>query len=192
MKYETFCPLFPGFYNTVFEPLCEEYEIHSYNEENNTELGYDDFTWDYKEYEQRIAKCFVSRIEKELKQFLPIKIEFQNVHNPREYNFTNDSINISVSLSLDKLIKLIRDRKKDAAVYFRDKYTSCSGFISLHSNDLTDWLNKKYILEEPKHRIGALLDCLCFCEINNDDIIYWCDDETGYINYSVNEQDTID
>lgn len=192
MKYETFCPLFPGFYGTVFESSNEEYEIHSYNEENKTELGYDDFTWDYEEYEQRIGKCFVSRIEKELKQYLPIKMEFQNIHSPKEYNFANDSINICVSLSLDRLIKLIKDRQKDAAVYFKDKYTSCSGFISFHSNDLTDWLNKKYILEKPQHRIGALLDCLCFCEINQDDIIYWCDDKTGYINYTVNKQETID
>lgn len=192
MKYDTFCPLFPGFYGTVFEPSCEESEIYDYNKENKTDLGYDDFTWDYSEYNNRVAKSFLNRLEKELNYFLPIKIEFQRIHSPREYNFTNDSIYISVELDLPALIKLLRERKKDAAAYFRHTYTSCSGFISHHSNDITDWLNEAYILQKPEHRIGALLNCLCFCEINEDDIIYWCDDETGYISYTINEQEKID
>jgi hypothetical protein len=192
MKYETYCPLFPGFYGTVFEPDCEDNEISGYNEENGTDYGYDDFNWDYTEYENRIAKSFVNRVERELKQFLPIKIEFQNIHSPKEYNFTNDSINVIISLSLDKLIKLIRDRSAAASEYFKSTYTSCSGFISFHSSNINDWLNKKYILDDPAHRIGSLLNCLCFCEINRDDAAYWCDDETGYISYSLKEQETID
>lgn len=177
MKYNTFCPLFPGFYGTVFECNNEEQEIESYNEEYKTDYGYDDFIWNYTDYNNRIAKAFVTRLQSELKQFLPIKFEFQNISSPREYNFTNDSINISVSLSLDRLIKLTRDRIKLAAQYFKYTYTSRSGFISFHSNRVYDWLRKDYILENPEHRIGALLNCLCSIEINSDDIIYWCDDE---------------
>ncbi len=41
-KYETFCPLFPGFYGTVFEYDNEDSDIECYNEENKTYLGYDD------------------------------------------------------------------------------------------------------------------------------------------------------
>lgn len=192
MKYETFCPLFPGFYCTVLEPSCEESEISYYNSENKTNYGYDDFEWDYSEYYNRVAKTFVSRLENELNQFLPIKIKFQNIQSPREYNFKNDSINVIVSLSLDKLIKLIRDRKEAASQYFINTYTSCSGFVSFHSNEISDWLNKKYILENPAHRVGALLECLCFCEIDTNNIPYWCDSETGYISYSVKEQQAID
>lgn len=192
MKYETFAPLFPGFYNTVFECSCEESEMYNYNNENSTTYGYEDFSWDYTEYNNRIAKTFLNRLEKELNFFLPIKIEFQRVHSPREYNFNNDSIYITVELDLPTLMNLIKERRKDAASYFRATYTSYSGFISNHSNDITDWLNEAYILQNPEHKIGALLNCLCFCEINQDDIIYWCDDETGYISYTLNEQETID
>lgn len=191
MKYNTFCPLFPGFYNTVFECDSEEREMDSYNEENGTDYKYDDFTFDYTDYNNRIAKAFVNRVERELKAFLPIKLEFQEVISPKEYNFRNDSINISATLSLDKLLKLIRDRYKDAVLYFKNTYTSCSGFISHHSNDITDWLRKEYILENPEHRIGALLNCLCSIEIDKDDIIYWCDDEM-HISAELKEHAQID
>lgn len=187
MKYNTWCPLFPGFYETVFKYSNEDSDIQYYNEENGTQLGYDDFEWDYKDYEKRVGKAFVARVEKELKQFLPIRIEFQEIISPREYNFRNDSINISVSLSLNKLLKLIKDRKEQAAIYFKDKYTSCSGFTSFHSNNISDWLNKSYILAKPDHRIGALLQCLCWIEIDSDSVIYWADSETGYINYTPKE-----
>lgn len=187
MKFETFAPLFPGFYNTVFQYDSEQDDIESYNSEYGTAFDYEDFDWDYKDYEERVSKKFVNRLESELKHFLPIKIKYQNLYSPKEYNFANDSINIEVSLSLPRLIKLIKDRKEDSAQYFHDKYTSCSGFISFHSNDIEDWLNKEYILENPKHRVGALLDCLCSIEIDNDDIYYWCDDQF-YISFTQKEQ----
>ena len=178
MKYNTFAPLFPGFYNTVFEYSNEDEDIKDYNEREKTDYTYDNFTFDYKEYETRIAKAFVNRLERELNVFLSITIEFQEVISPKEYNFRNDSINIAVDLELSVLIELIRNRYNEAKQYFKSTYTSCSGFISSHSNDIQDWLNPEYILSEPEHRIGALLSALCFSEIDQDNIIYWCDDES--------------
>ncbi len=136
-----------------------------------------------KEYHLRVVQAFVNRLEIELNQFLPIKISFEALISPREYNFSNDSINVSVELNLTQLIGLISDRKESAATYFKDKYTSCSGFISFHSNDIDDWLNPEYIMENSAHRIGALLDCLCNIEIEQDDIYYWTDSES-YIDFT--------
>jgi len=184
MKFNTWCPLFPGFYNTVFEYTNESEDIDHYNEEHGTNLEYSDFRWDIKEYEERVGKAFVTRIESELKKYIPITIEFQGISSPKEYNFTNDSINISVDIDIDKLIELIKERESDARQYFKSAYTSRSGFVSFHSNDFTDWVNKEYILEIPEHRIGALLDCLCNNEIDTDNTIYWADSETEYMNYS--------
>lgn len=185
-NFETFAPLFPGFYGTVFE--CDETnEIESYNEENGTDLNYDDFEWDYRDYKNRVSKAFVNRLETELKAFLPIEIEFQNISSPREYNFENDSINIAVKFDLKVLIGLIKERKDAAEKYFKEKYTSYDGFISFHSSNVEDWLKQKYILEKPSHRIGALLDCLCSIEIDSDDIYYWCDSEY-YVNYELKEK----
>lgn len=187
--FETYAPLFPGFYGTVFEYDDEEYDIEYYNEENKTNLSYDDFVWNYGEYKNRIAKAFVNRLESELNYFLPIKMQYEEISSPKEYNFYNDSINVKVELDLKELLKLIKDRKEQAATYFKENYTSCDGFISFHSNDVNDWLKESYILKEPKHRIGALLNCLCNIEMDIDDIIYWCDGE-NYIDFSpINEHE---
>jgi len=175
--YETFCPLFPGFYGTVFEYDGEENDIGEYNREHDTELDWDGFNWDYADYHNRVVKAFVNRLETELNQFLPVKIEMQELVSPREYNFANDSINVKVELNLKQLIGLIRARKEQAAEYFKNKYTPCSGFISFHSPNIENWLNADYILEKKEHRIGALLDCLCSIEINEDDLYYWTDSE---------------
>ncbi len=177
-KYQTFCPLFPGFYNTVFEYSNEEEDINYYNEENGTNLNWDDFNWDYKEYEERVSQAFVNELEREMKDLLPIKIEYESLYSPREYNFTNDSINITVEVDLKQLTGLIKERSEEAAKYFKDKYTSCSGFISFHSPYLEDWLNESYILEKENHRVGALLDCLASLEIDQDKYMYWADSES--------------
>lgn len=193
--FETYCPLFPGFYGTLFEYDRESEDIEAYNEENKTDLNYDNFEWNYKDYSERVSKAFVNRLEKELNDILPtkdpqFKIEFQSLYSPREYNFSNDAINVRVEIDLRLLIGLIKNRKEKAAEYFKDKYTSCSGFISFHSNDVNDWLKKSYIMENPAHRVGALLDCLCSIEIDNDDIYYWCDSEY-WIDFSPKEEITI-
>lgn len=182
-KFETFCPLFPGFYGTIFEYDREGDDIDSYNQENKTDLSYEDFEWDYADYNTRIATAFVNRLEKELNETLPVKFEFEKVCSPREYNFTNDSINVKVEVDLKVLLTHIKAHKKQAAEYFKNKYTSCSGFISFHSPDIEQWLKPAYIMADSAHRVGALLDCLCELVIDSDDTIYWVDSEM-YINFS--------
>lgn len=186
-KYETFCPLFPGFYGSVFEYDGEEYDIGEYNREHETELDWDGFNWNYADYHNRVAKAFVNRLETELNHIFPVKIEFETLASPREYNFANDSINVKVELNLKALLTQIKARKEAAAIYFADKYTSCSGFISSHSPNIESWLAESYILEKPEHRIGALLDCLCSIEIDQDDIYYWTDSES-WIDFSPNTE----
>lgn len=188
-QFKTFAPLFPGFYGTVFEYDNEEYDIEYYNEENGTDLKYDDFNWNYSEYHNRVCRAFVNRLESEINYFLPVKVDFEEIVSPKFYNFSNDSVNISVELDLQQLLSLIEQRKEEATQYFKDKYTSCSGFISFHSNDIEDWLDMDYILEKPEHRIGALLDCLCSIEIDQDEIIYWTDGES-YIDFEPINQTT--
>jgi hypothetical protein len=180
--FETYAPLFAGFYGTIYEYNNEDFDIESYNEENNTNLNYDDFEWDYSDYRERIAKRFVSEIESELNMYFPIKITYQNIQSPKYYNFTNDSINISVEVDLNKLIDLIKENNNEAEKYFLDNYTSRDGFTSFHSNDINDWINIKYILEDDKHRVGAIIDCLSSIFINIEDVNSYVLEET-YINF---------
>lgn len=181
-KFNTWCPLFPGFYGTHFEYDNEDNDIESYNEENKTDLNWDDFEWNYKEYRERVSKAFVNRLERELEDIFPVKMTFQQLSSPKEYNFYNDSIWVSVEVDLDKLIEKVRKDYKSSAEYFKNKYTSCSGFISFHSPHLEMWIDKEYILKEPGHRVGALLDCLCSQHFSYDDIIYWTEGE-NYIDF---------
>lgn len=178
--------MFPGFYGTVFEYDSEQEDIQSYNEENKTAFTFDDFKWDYAERAERICKAFVNRLETELKEFLPITIEFESIYSPREYNFANDSINVSVELDLPVLIKQIMVRREAAAKYFKETYTSYDGFISFHSPDYNDWVNEEYIRENTKHRVGALLECLCQIELKEEETYYWVDGET-HCDYDVKE-----
>lgn len=184
MKSTTFCPLFPGFYGTTFEPI-EDSEIYNYNQENNTDLNYDDFEWDYEDYRNRVGKEFVNRCERELNAFLPVKMDFVSIHSPREYNFTNDSINVIVSVSLHKLISLIKEKRQQASQYFIDNFTDRSGFISFHSPNIVDWLKPEYIKENYDFRLGALLECLLWCNIETDDLYFWADTECNIVNYTV-------
>lgn len=187
-KIKTWCPLFPGFYNTIFEYDRESDDIDYYNQENGTNYQYEDFNFDYKDYEQRVGKAFIDKLEQELKYYIPdIKINFEAINSPKEYNFRNDSIYIELEINIETLIALIisdNEKMEFAKQYFIDNYTSHPGFISFHSNKISDWLNINYINEEPDYRVGALLDCFCRIVISEDDIIYWTDDQL-YINFDL-------
>lgn len=182
-NYKTFAPMFVGFYGTHFEFNNEEYDIDDYNETNGTNLSYDDFNWDYEDYRERICRAFVNKLENELNYYLPIKFEYERIHSPKEYNFMNDSIYVNVSVNLDDIYGIINENKELARQYFLNQYTSRDGFISFHSNNLENWLNKEYILEDNSHRIGALLDCICNILIDYEDTYYWADNE-NYVNFS--------
>ena len=57
MRVQTFLPVFNGFYNTLFEDLIDnatEFAIDNYNEQNSTELSYDDFNFDFDSIMQEI------------------------------------------------------------------------------------------------------------------------------------------
>lgn len=184
MKIETYCPLFPGFYGTIFEPN-EENEIESHNDENDTELSYDDFEFDYTDYQFRVASAFVNSFEVEFQDVMPVEIKYQSLSSPKYYNFSNDSINIEVDLDFDKFMEIVNENKEDLRKYIRDNYTSRDGFNSFHSNDIEDWCDPEYVLENASHRVGALMEALLLTIVNQDDIYHWAESEMFYLNYAV-------
>ncbi len=88
----------------------------------------------------------------------------------------------TVVSSIDQYSDLIKENNNEAEKYFLDNYTSRDGFTSFHSNDINDWINIKYILEDDKHRVGAIIDCLSSIFINIEDINSYVIEET-YINF---------
>jgi hypothetical protein len=184
MKIETYCPLFPGFYNTIFEPN-EDNEIEYHNQENDTDLSYDDFEFDYADYRERIASTFVESFEINFQDIMPVKIDYQSISSPQYYNFSNDSLNIEVDLDFDKFMQIVNENKEELREYIRENYTSYDGFNSFHSNDIEDWCDPEYVLGFIQHRVGALMGGLLLTIIDDNDINHWAESEMFYINYKV-------
>ena len=188
MKIETFCPLFPGFYSTIFEP-SEESEIQFWNQENGTDLSYDDFEFDYDDYRDRVARAFVDSFESNFQDIIPSDIKYQSISSPQYYNFSNDSINIEVEFDFARFMETVNENKENIREYIRDNYTSRDGFNSFHSNNVEDWCDKEYVLENGSHRVGALMEALVLTIIDQDDINYWAESEMFYIDYKVKNED---
>lgn len=185
-KIESYLPIFPGFYNSIFQFDNEECEIEYYNEQNNTDLEWGDFDWDYEEYQERMAKNCVNSIEQELKDF-NIKIEYQKLVSPREYNFTNDSINVEYEIeNLDQIKTYLKDNFTEFEQYLKDRYTSGPGFTSFYSTDGYMWLHN-YLKDERKikHCFGSILHFILTNEGYNQDDLYYSLPDTGYIEYEV-------
>jgi len=103
----TWCPEFPGFYNTIYEPQ-EDSEIEHIND-IRTEKGlnpaeFDAFDFDYAEYFEAVSLNFVMAVESELIEAGYITaMKHEGLISPKEYNFSNDSINCAVEFTEDNI-----------------------------------------------------------------------------------------
>lgn len=164
--FETWLPVFPGFYGTHFELDTENY-IYSENQERRhdkrPEINYNHLDIDYPGWQERISELateFIESILTELK--IVSSIRYQSVSSPKYYNFSNDSINIEVVMSaenINNLAKYLQDHSKQLDKYLKDNYTGRSGFIPYHSNELSDWSEETNNFTEfnDKHKLGAVL-----------------------------------
>ena len=189
MEIASYLPVFNGFYSTLFECDREEEEILSYNEENDTDLKWDDFNWSYYDYHKRVAERCVDEIERELKDLFNVELEFAGLISPREYNFSNDSINVNYYLEnadFDKLIQYLKDNTDAFAEYLEDRYKSRSGFVSFFEYDVKTWLDD-YLLNDEKltHCFGSVLDFYFHNEgFTDEDLSSLVADEM-YINFEL-------
>ncbi len=178
MRSKTFLPVFPGFYYTQFgyeSDLEKELDFLHYNgklpydyaknknldlirfdEEVVNDIVWDCFDW--HKYAESVAKecCVV------IEQNCPFikKITYEKVQSPREYNFTNDSINCTIDLDKKAFRKWIYGHEKEVNRYLDEHLTSRSGFISFYPNNFKDWeemTNKFNVFEKPYY-VGALLE----------------------------------
>ena len=176
-KIETWCPIFPGFDNTLYE-FNEEDEIYNLNcekEKGSKDLDYDDFDYDYKGYGKDIAESFVDSFSDKLSESIPLldKIVCQKVVSPKEYNWYNDSINIEV-ICKKGFEKWVKDYLKTNAdkwkKYLENHYTSYDGFLSSFPNNLKGWeeLTEDYTNFENGHSLGSILSFYCESEFVRD------------------------
>tara|TARA_Y100001937_G_C7014084_1_gene282336 strand:+ start:21 stop:629 length:609 start_codon:yes stop_codon:yes gene_type:complete len=166
-KIETFLPLFPGFYGTIFEPY-EDSEIEHINDLRNDkgldDIGYDDCEWNYDDYNERVAERCVDFVEWELKE-MELKFTYQGIQSPRFYNYSNDSINVEIELKdMDKIIQYLNENEDEFRQHIKERYTSCSGFISHYSNNSDDWIDDLKSEVTLSHKLGAILEFILINE----------------------------
>ena len=90
-----------------------ESEIKNYNEQNKTDLNYDDFNWTY-DHEQ-IVKDFATEsigvLGGEVNRNIIKSIKYVSSTSPRFYNYTTDSYVMDVDVNSKALLQYIKENK---------------------------------------------------------------------------------
>jgi len=195
----TWLPIFPGFYNTIFECNMDEWSL--WDNPNNVDDEIKSYVmgiiWDkynHRERENKVASLFIEYINGILKENnINASFTFQEVIRPKFYNFTNDSINVAFSFSLDAWNGIVRDIKSKYLSLFTDyikgHYPSYDGFISHFTNDVNEWISDINECENTSHIIGAVMDFYIQAISDNDDILM---DAYEYISERIYELEYID
>jgi hypothetical protein len=181
-KIETYLPIFPGFYNTLFEPEVTD-EIFDINQtrrdKNLPEIDYDDCIFNYNQYQSDVSENCCDVIEEKLNEIIECKVTFQELISPKYYNYSNDHINVEIEIDLNEVEKYLLENIEYFDEYLRKNYTSCSGFISSYSNKPDVWLFK-YLRDSDKlkHCLGSALNFMLqneeyFCDNLYDDLMDW-------------------
>ena len=115
MKVHTFLPLFSGFYHSIWSnniDFEEDQIIESYNEVNDTDLSWDDFNWsyDFVGYSKAITEGIMDTIKEEFPG-LVINYEFEELIQPKYYNYGTDSVNIILEVDKAVLLNLIGENR---------------------------------------------------------------------------------
>lgn len=191
MKIQTYLPIFPGFYNTIFEP-DEEMEIQRINEERESKglepAEFDAFDFDYEDYRDQIARGCCSWVCNFLDHLFKSKtnIEFQEIWSPREYNFKNDSIYIGFlcdAAFLNEVRSYLEENRELFQLYLQEGFTSHSGFVSYFSQDINIWLGAYWrdVRERPII-IATILDFIISNEEEESEMsMYYGASENAYL-----------
>jgi hypothetical protein len=176
--YETFLPIFTGFYGTIFEPYALE-DSHA----DRPAFCKIEPEYDYSDFYASKPREITGAVESLLSDFV-YSIEFQALRSPEYYNFSNDSINVAIQPKVKVIRKYVNNHWADFEKWIKDRYTSCSGFWSHYSNNANDWkaeTNNFYDFSADKHKLGAILDFIADTEISDPtEALYYGADNNGY------------
>lgn len=182
---ETWLPVFPGFYSSIFDSEgAEEYQITNASDLENIE--YDAIEWDYEEYQERVAKAVTNEVCKQLIDLGFISSgKYDGVYSPPFFNYTNDSINVTFEISAQNKANISRylcDNPQAWGNYLKDNFTSVPGFVSFHSNDAihNDWKLDNALTEQT--RCGSILDFILLNEGFTTADLYYSDEVSNQIN----------
>jgi hypothetical protein len=155
-KQDIIVPVFPGFYNTIYEFQHDAY---------NSELAWyldniiqlpdavidalaakcEVYDTDYKRYEEDIGKSFcdvLTEYFQDLFDFEHFKITFKEIDSPSYYNYRNDKIIAELEYTDEEaevLESYVSEHWVDWSEFVKEHFTSCDGFISFYDNDANEW-----------------------------------------------------
>lgn len=160
----TFLPIFPGFYNTLYD-LQEIDDDTLHNNPADVDQAVKDLiqdnvwdSYDNEAYQNDTAKNACSCLEAVLLDILPdvVKsIKFETVQSPKYYNFSNDSIDCKIDVDFNALLKAFIKAERSGE-FLKERYTSYDGFLSSYPNKMADWIADAY--EDQSHTVGAMLE----------------------------------
>lgn len=173
---------FSGFYNSIWSDEIDReeqehinYAVHGKDRDNDLSehlhpeplqldeaelseiyLRATQYGWAYNAIAQDYVASFNAYWSAEIG--FPLRLAFESMTSPREYNFATDRIFCDVPISvIHKLFAVSRaDKHETLHASIKDRFTSCSGFISHYSNDLNDWLEKP-LCNWDHNELGTLL-----------------------------------
>lgn len=174
IRVETWLPVFSGFYGTIWETDSqEEMEFENINEMRKEKhlpplINDDAIEWDYIGYTLEVSRSVTNDVSQKLEELGCIqKGEFQELRSPREYNFTNDSINVRFTLTeknVATIEKYLKDNEEAFSQYLSDRYTSYDGFFASYSNQIEDWTADISETVTHKHKCGSVLQFILLNE----------------------------
>lgn len=152
MKVKTYLPLFRGFYGSHWDDPCFDGEEEYFTLPEG--MYFEEFV-DWNAYHEHIAKELCNEVQYLLSDFVS-SIEFEKISSPRYYNFENDAIHCKITFNKTKVKQYLNENFEAFSKYIKERYTSRDGFISFHSNDPKDWMNKWN-----EHQVGSILQFIC-------------------------------
>lgn len=178
--FATYLPIFSGFYHTIFDEseAWEEYEFQDESEffEHYPSLAGIPFDrikaewWmavDYSAGNRAVAEACAYTLPDLLPDIVKA-VEFEMVRSPKEYNFTNDAVDVKITVDLEALKTYLEENEADFAKFLAKRYTSRDGFMSFHGNTIAEWSEVTEKFESlDGHYLGALLDFVAEDSLDN-------------------------
>lgn len=151
---ETTIP-FMGFYNSIHDAELDQALDMTFSNDRGDVISslrdraFDKVNWSdvHTEYAETFAEIFADK-------FGIKTLRFKLLSSPKFYNFETDRIFVDIDLNeLQTIFKKTPTSLLESKI--KENFTSCSGFISFYSNDLSKWPDS---LQEWDHnQLGTLI-----------------------------------
>jgi hypothetical protein len=135
-------PGFPGFYNSELDSLMDR-EIEDAMENDGLTWEEADKRYDYQRARLAITQAWMNAFVWEF----DIKLKFESIQSPREYNFTTDRLFVQLPLTeAERMAAVLKDADGEWNDSFKHvlgkMFTSYDGFYSFYPNNPNEgeWL----------------------------------------------------